>query len=261
MKNGQIEKFTRFSQFQSVEEFNRHVRGWLEEHARIFSKSERIALMYLSRYAVKVVGVANVKIGTLLKTINEEYNGNGISRSTMKRMIVKAKQIGMLITHELVRENGGQSSNLYVFMRRPEPPKPEKLNPPNKTTSLKTIKEIENRNELDHSYTSEKVPQPFVKLVKCFFDSFQNIEEYWRMTEIAAYKYVYEKNQALKLDVAIQSFKQTIRKMKLSNVKKPIAYYYSVVVSKFEQEFHRELDEIEQDGTKYYGSTFIKMTH
>ncbi|WP_241657769.1 hypothetical protein [Anaerobacillus alkaliphilus] len=115
----------------------------------------------------------------------------------MKRMFVKARQVGMIITHELARENGGQSSNLYVFMRRSEPPKPEKFNRPNKTISLKTIKEIENRNELDHTYTSEKIPQPFVKLAKCFFDSFQKIEEYWRMTEIAAYKYVFEKDHDL----------------------------------------------------------------
>ncbi|WP_241657770.1 hypothetical protein [Anaerobacillus alkaliphilus] len=48
--------------------------------------------------------------------------------------------------------------------------------------------------------------------------------------------------------------------MKLSNVKKPIAYYYSVVISKFEQESHRDLDEIvssDEEGTRYLSSTSI----
>lgn len=264
MINGQIEKFMKYSQFQSVEEFNSHLKQWLDEVGHKFSKSERMALKFLSRYAVKVVGVANVKIGTVLKTIHEEYNGNGISRSTMKRMIIKAKQVGMIVTHELSRENGAQSSNLYVFMRRPEPPKPEQLDHPNKTIHLetKTIKELENRKELDHTYTSEKVPVPFVKLVKCFFDSFQKIEEYWRMTELAAYKYVLEGNRELMLEVAIMSFKQTIRKMKRSHVKKPVAYYYAVVISKFEEAFQRELDEIDEEGTHYVsrGRSFLNGT-
>ncbi|WP_241657768.1 hypothetical protein [Anaerobacillus alkaliphilus] len=52
MKNGQIEKFRKFSQFENVEEFNAHLNRWLDEVGHEFSKSERIALKFLSRYAV-----------------------------------------------------------------------------------------------------------------------------------------------------------------------------------------------------------------
>lgn len=272
MINGQIETFARYSQFQSVEEFNRHMKLWLEEVGTDFSKSEIIALNYLTRYAVKVVGVANVKIATVLKTIHEDYNGHGISRSTFKRMIVKAKAQGILITHELTRKNGSQSSNLYVFTRypepvttQPEPPKYEKLNHLNKTINnkTKTIKDINKRNDdLDHSFTSERVPTPFVQLVRVFFDNAKQIEEYWRMVNIAAYHYLFEQDTKRKLDTAITAFKQMIRKFKTGTLKKPIAYFYKIALAKFAGYFYGELEQLshcDEDYTavKYRGSKYF----
>ncbi|WP_088034846.1 hypothetical protein [Evansella clarkii] len=117
MKIGSVESFREFSQFTSVSEFNEHVRCWLDVYGGRFTKGERVGLSRLLRYAVKVTGVATGRIGTFLKAIHEEYAGNGISRSTFKRMVVKAKEIGLLCVFELEREKGGQSSNLYVFQR------------------------------------------------------------------------------------------------------------------------------------------------
>lgn len=119
-RNGEIVNFSEFSQFQTVEDFNRHIRQWLAFSGSVFTKGELIGLTRLVRYCVKVVGVANMKIGTILRTIHEEFDGNGISRSTFKRMIGKSKEIGMLTVMELSREKGGQSSNLYIFHPCPE---------------------------------------------------------------------------------------------------------------------------------------------
>lgn len=253
MRNGQIETFAGYSQFKSVEEFNQHKKLWLKEVGTKFSKSEMIALNYLSRFAVKVIGVANVKIATVLKEIHKDYNGLGISRSTFKRMIVKAKSTGLLTTYELSRKNGSQSSNLYVFTRYPElssahsePPKQEKLNHLNKTINLKTKKnkDLNKRNdELDHSYTSERVPVTFVQLVRVFFDNAKQIEEYWHMVNIAAYHYMLEDDVKQMLDVAILAFKQTIRKLKTGRLKNPIAYFYTISLAKFANHFYLELDQ------------------
>lgn len=252
MQNGQIETFSHYSQFPTVEEFNRHMKCWLKDDRTNFSKSELMALNYLSRFAVKVVGVANVKIATVLKKIHEDHNGHGISRSTFKRMIVKAKAIGLLTTRELSRKNGSQSSNLYVFNRHPElssnlpePPKPEKLNHLNKTIELKTINNLNKRNHgLDHTYTSEYVPTSFVQLVHVFFDNAKQIEEYWRMVNIAAYHYMVEDDVNQKLDVAVVAFKQTIRKLRTGTLRKPIAYFYKIALTKFADYFYHELDQI-----------------
>ena len=68
------------------------------------------------------------------------------------------------------------------------------MNHHNKTINLSKTKNQENnkRNEeaieLDHTYTSDHVPQPFVQLVKTFIPTAKSIEEYWRMTVIAAYR-------------------------------------------------------------------------
>jgi hypothetical protein len=58
-----------------------------------FNKGELIGLKSLARFAAKVPGVANAKIGLVLKAIYEEYGEMGISRSTFKRMILKASEI------------------------------------------------------------------------------------------------------------------------------------------------------------------------
>src|SRR3954452_12576646 len=96
LKSGSIEGFERYSQFKSVKEFNKHVEMWLAVKNQVFSKGELVGLKRLVRFSAKIPGVCNAKIGTLLKAINEEYQGNGISRSTFKRMIIKAKEFGMI---------------------------------------------------------------------------------------------------------------------------------------------------------------------
>ncbi|TDL63963.1 hypothetical protein E2R56_26285 [Rhodococcus qingshengii] len=111
-----------------------------------FSKGELLGLKRLVRFSAKDPGVCNAKIGTLLKTINEDYSGNGISRSTFKRMIIKAKDLGILTTYETARKNGSQSSNLYSFIRFPqsEPPKAKKLDQPKETNTLLKTNNQEN---------------------------------------------------------------------------------------------------------------------
>ncbi|PWW26965.1 hypothetical protein DFO73_109131 [Cytobacillus oceanisediminis] len=249
LKAGNVDQFGGFSQFRNLQEFNTHLEMWLALHKDNFSKGELVGLKRLARFAAKIPGVSNAKIGTVLKAIHEDYNGNGISRSTFKRMIAKAAELGIFTVHETERKNGSQSSNLYVFNRFPksEPPKEEKMDHHNKTSNLsKAIKNQENtkRNEtgLDYTFTSDRVPKSFVDIVKYFFPEGKNIEEFWRMTKIAAYRNNRDQHQLL--DTAIHSFKQLIRKMKSSFVAKPIAYFYCILNKKLEELYFEELFEM-----------------
>ncbi|UCZ55218.1 hypothetical protein LGQ02_02925 [Bacillus shivajii] len=272
MENGQVTIFAEYSKFEDVASFNEAIHQWLDQYHDYFTKGEKLALTFLTRYSVKVVGVSNVKIATILKVIHEEYNGNGISRSTFKRMISKAKKIGMITTYTMKRNNGGQSSNLYVFqpysddggspsrksqsgqaqsyvperrLHTNEPPYQQKMNHLIKTKEYKTNKFINKRKEsLDHSYTSDDVPSTFRKLVKNFFDCADTIESYWRMVRICAYKNSYETDQNLMIDNAIKAFKQTVRAMKKKNIRRPIAYFYGVLHKKFEDVYMFELNEL-----------------
>jgi hypothetical protein len=262
MKNGCIEQFEQYSQFSSLKEFNTHMEMWLAIHKDDFSKGERVGLKRLVRFAAKIPGVCNAKIGTVLKAIHDEHNGNGISRSTFKRMIQKAIGVGMLTVHETERKNGSQSSNLYVFQPFPksELPKKNQLNHHNKTSNpLKTnIKKIKERKEtdssnhtennmnkpLDYTYTSDRVPYSFSQVVRYFYTEAKQIEEFWRMTQIAAYRN-HSENRTDLINIAVHSFKQLISKLKVSALHKPIAYYYGILNKKFEELYFEDLYEME----------------
>jgi N-acetylglutamate synthase-like GNAT family acetyltransferase len=260
IKSGKIDGFEQYSQFSSLKEFNTHMEMWLLEVKQELTKGERVGLKRLVRFAAKIPGVCNAKIGTILKAINEDYNDHGISRSTFKRMVLKAKDLGILTVYETERKNGSQSSNLYIFNRFPknEPPKAKTLNHLNKTNNpLKTNhKKDKERNEpslsnqavstihkaqpqeLDHTFVSDRVPQAFVQLVKCFFPDAKTIEEYWHMVQTAAFRFGCnkDKDNADVLSISILAFKQLIRKLKSTQVvKKPIAFFYGIVTNKFKE--------------------------
>ncbi len=157
LKSGAIQQFDGFSQFSSLKEFNHHMENWLLEYKHEFSKGERLGLKRLVRFSAKIPGVCNAKIGTLLKAIHEEYHEHGISRSTFKRMVLKAKEFGILTIHETERKNGSQSSNLYVFNRfsQNEPPKPEEMDHPKTINLSKTINQnINKRQETKRAFIS-----------------------------------------------------------------------------------------------------------
>ena len=119
IKSGTMEQFGSFSQYQTLKEFKDNVGQWLLDYKSEFTKGELVGLTMLVCFSTQIPGVCHVKIATFLKAIREEGQNHGISRDTFKRMIKKAKAIGILTVYETVRENGSQSSNLYVFNQFP----------------------------------------------------------------------------------------------------------------------------------------------
>ncbi|MFP7299056.1 hypothetical protein [Neobacillus niacini] len=256
LKSGRIEGFEQYSQFTSLKEFNTHVEMWLAVKKVDFSKGELVALKRLVRFSAKIPGVSNAKIGTILKAINEDYQGNGISRSTFKRMTMKAKELGIITIHETERKNGSQSSNLYCFNRFPksEPPKAEIMNHPKETNNLlktnhqKNNKRNEAPTELDYTFVSDKVPQAFVQVVKYFFSDAKTIEEYWHMVQIAAFRFECDQDKEDILSLAITSFKQLIRKLKsTTQVTKPIAFFYGILTNKLKEFYLHQLFEMKSE--------------
>jgi hypothetical protein len=252
IQSSSFDEYESFSEFESLQEFNRHMEMWLLKHKDNFSKGELIGLKLLVRFAAKIPGVCHAKIGTVLKAIHEEYHDNGISRSTFKRMVGKGKELGIFMVYETERKNGSQSSNLYVFQRFASsgPPEEEILNRPIETSNLsETEKEIKKRKEetppLDSTFVSDRVPRPFVELVRCILREARVIEEYWRMVQITAFGYELGEERDVILGIAIDSFKQLVRKLKLTNeVRKPIAYFYGILREKFYEYYSGRLDEM-----------------
>lgn len=112
-----IEKFSEYSNFKDLEDFNETIRNFLTLHKEDFTKSELVAFKRLVRYSAKVVGVSNVSINTLLAAIKLKDFSFGVSESTFHRMKRKAIKLGILEVKEVFRKNESQSSNLWVFKR------------------------------------------------------------------------------------------------------------------------------------------------
>ena len=119
LKSGVVQQFEHFSHFQSLTEFHHHMEMWLVDYKREFSKGELVGLKQLVRFTAVIPGVSHAKIGTVLKSIHAEYHDHGISRATFKRMLGKAKRLGILTIYETERVNGSQDRNLYIFNRFP----------------------------------------------------------------------------------------------------------------------------------------------
>ncbi|WP_144061526.1 hypothetical protein [Bacillus sp. 1NLA3E] len=119
LKAGNLEEFNPLSQFSTLENFLHDIEGWLFDHKHDFSKGELVGMKWLVHFSSKVPGVCNLPIGTILKAIHEDYYDHGISRSTFKKMLLKAKKLGIISVYETAKQNGSQSSNLYVFNRYP----------------------------------------------------------------------------------------------------------------------------------------------
>ncbi|MDF2039346.1 MULTISPECIES: hypothetical protein [Cytobacillus] len=255
MQSGNIENFKHLSQFKDIKDFNNNIEQWMIDIKGEFTKSELIALKRLIRYSAKIVGVCNAKIGTVVSATHEK-DGVGISRSTFKRMVSKAKEIGFLMVKETQRKNGSQSSNVYVFNRfissfeaSSEPPIEEKLNQ-HKTSNLSKSNNQNNniRTEevtleqdsqlLDASFVNEKVPVQFTNLVKCFFDDAKMIEEFWKLVTIAA-----KKNKITEdtLKTALQSFRVLVRKIKFSKVTNTFGFFYGILNKKFKASYLIEM--------------------
>lgn len=267
IKSAVIESFTEYSQFGSLKEFNNHFEMWMADKKRFFSKGELIGLKRLARFAAKVPGVANAKIGTVLKAIYEEYGEMGISRSTFKRMILKASEMGIFTVYETARKNGSQSSNLYVFNRFPmnELPDGDQLSHQYKTSipsetnieknnkreekaadeqssKFEDLKPVADKAPEEHLFVSDRIPCEFVNLVKYFYPTAKSIEEFWRMSMVAAYRHNYEQEADFLLSMSLDSFRQLVRKLKSKvKVKNPIAYFTGILNKKFQERYFEEL--------------------
>ena len=123
---------------------------------------------------------------------------------------------------------------------------------PSKTKTIKNNKREETahpqentKKPQDHLFVSDRIPKPFIELAKYFFPSAKAIEEFWRMTTIAAYKNNLENETDTILSLSLDSFRQLIRKIKTTaKVKKPIAYYVGILNKKFQEIYFTELFEM-----------------
>lgn len=249
IKQSNIENFKSYSQFNTIKDFNDNVEMFLADHKDKLSKGEFVAFRRLTKFMAKVYGVCNAKIGTIVAATHDKNDMGGISRSTFKRMVSKLMDMGILDVIPLERKNGSKSSNLYVLNRYEsvsiedeivsssesnEPSNEEQLNHPKTNNLSKTNNSITKRNKetLDSTYSSDLIPERFKSLVSCYWDDAKVIESYWSRVKMIAYKFNIVQDESTILGIAIQSFKQLIRKIKLSSVNDNMAFFFGTMKKK-----------------------------
>jgi predicted transcriptional regulator len=241
------ENYREYRSFNTLADLNEAVRQHLYFNASSLTKTAVTVLKTLSRYSCVVLGVSWLKVATLAKAIDK-------SEKTVRRALKLLDELNVINRIPTIRKQGGRGYDICVITTIDQSKmssrvesetvsksKDEKGFELEETLISKT--KIIRKFDLDHTYVSESVPQPFIKLVRCFWDDAKTIEEYWRMTLIANNK-AYDTNTLL--DVAITGFKQTIGKLKSGNIrKKPIGYYYGVVNAKLDDLYYDELYDME----------------
>ncbi len=229
MQINNIENFTSLSQFTSLKEFNSHMEQWALDVKELFTPSQYIALRRLIKFSCKHFGICTAKIGTLVKATYENNDMGGISRSTFKRAIAKAKELGLLKVHESTRQNGSQSSNIYVFNRyqsQDEPPKSEQLNHQENSQPSKTSNLINKRKaNFDHSYVSSNVPESFVNTVRPFFSRPKDIYKVYSKLTLAIRKHGTESLKISHINELCKTFKEAIYRYKNRSIKADIYGY------------------------------------
>jgi RNase P/RNase MRP subunit POP5 len=275
LRAGNIYQFKNLSKFKSVEEFNDHKKRFLQHHPDLFTRSEFIAFEVLSQYSIRVPGVANAKIETLVIACAGKQGG--VSRATFVRMLRKTKAAGILKVYKTYRSSGGFAHNVFVFQpfdsshetklthrEHPETPYESKedtiksdpetknlfLNLKNKDLNIRqenvsSTKQNSSKSprlqDLDHTFVPESVPQTFVQTVKPFFYRANEIYTFWQKACLAYEKCNFETPIEYLTSVVIEAFKTTAFYYKRKKIKSSfMQYYYGTLSGMFSAEKRRE---------------------
>lgn len=259
---GRIENFKDFSKFSSIKEFNTTIEMFLADHKEDFTKGELVAFKRLVRFSAKYAGVANAKIGTLVKVINEKLNGFGVSRSTFERMLRKAKELGILSIENTAKSKGGKGHNVYIFntidvlkerkltyCKNHEKPCESKVEGAffeGETSILfktSNIKTLNTRKEvpLNSTFTASYVPKEFIEAVKPFFGQAATIEDLWKSVYLDTKAISDIVEQETITYTAINAFKQAIRALKLGKIKTNLVRYFTGTFKKLMDQTYSEL--------------------
>ncbi|MCQ6264713.1 hypothetical protein M1K46_03405 [Fictibacillus sp. WQ 8-8] len=263
MVPGKVTNFKELSEFQTVKEFNESNKRFLEVHGEKFTKGELIAFNQLTRYSVKVIGVCNARIGTLVSACHEK---GGISRSTVERMLRKARKFGIISIHHTIRNKGGYAHNIFVFHRfdrliqekltdrqSPETTCSSMKNPDipaSETKNIETKEKIKTKilrkqpaysPTLDYSYLPDYIPRDFIQAVTPFFTTAAEICSLWQKARIVYKKLQMERPLEILVPVVIQAFKITVYQYKLRKIKSTFPqYFYGVLYGILTVERSRE---------------------
>jgi hypothetical protein len=257
------DEYTQYQSFASIDELNDTSYAYLDQFSDQLTNSTIDIFKRITRYSCVVIGVSWLKVRTLASILDK-------SEKTVRRALKQLETLHIIKRVPTIRPQGGRGYDIVVIQpqadaasmsTRDQSKIPHDIAPNKPLETLETTKlnnllnkrnNRENATELDHTFVNERVPEVFIKAVKPFFDNARVIESFWYRSNIAAWKNTVDDEDETKLNIALSSFRQTIRGLKFGRVRDKFAYFYRIAYRKFNAEYERELDEI----VEHEGLTF-----
>ncbi|MGM0877118.1 MAG: helix-turn-helix domain-containing protein [Bacillota bacterium] len=255
MEKLNYETIKKYQSFQTIEEMDQAVRGFLYKHKAELSEGTLSVLSFISKHSVKVVGVSFAKYEYIAENVN-------LSRRTVIRAVKVLEEKGIIKKVPTSRMNGKQGVNLLVIQAfEPIDSLKNNLSPqdvtqpvtPNKTENKQSSlceKQLKPTNvketpkpslhELDSSYLPDSISQQFIQATKPFFNTF-DIYGLWKRVLIAYNKINLQRGLDDVIDCIVHAFKQTVFAKKAGKIKSTFeGYFYRIVYANLIVEKRRE---------------------
>ncbi|MFV2047948.1 helix-turn-helix domain-containing protein [Metabacillus sp. YM-086] len=253
MEKLNYETIRKYQSFQTIEEMDQAVRGFLYKHKSELSEGTLEVLRVIWRHSVKVIGVSFAKYDYIAERV-------GVSRRTVIRAVNTLEEKGIVKKVATKRMNGSQGVNLLIIQSfasvesMQAPVSPQDVTAPvtpnkteNKLSSLCENKK-NNKNIIQQQTSSQdeinvlpnSIPKEFVQVVKPYFNAIE-IYKLWNSVMVAYNKMNFHQEIEFLVDHVIEAFKQTLFAQKLGKIHKSFeGYFYTVLYQLFVDESRKE---------------------
>jgi len=262
----------RFKAFESKKEMDENVKAHVFASGKKLHKNARAILDTIVRHSCSVYGVSWLGTDSLAEAVQ-------VSEKTVKRAIDRIISLG-IGRKEVVEFQGltleyfvlnkfdldlteewnedvdkvskGQSgentavSTLEAVSEEDEPLRNSKTQEPQDQETnnnvREDVKDENNDDTLDASFTPTNVPEQFVSIAKTFFPDAQKIYRLWHVVQSATKKLDV---LSVPIDTIVQSFKESVFALKAGRVRKTIeCYLYGTLLNKVNLSRRQQSDHV-----------------
>lgn len=241
--------------FQTIEEMDLAVRGFLYKHKAELSEGTLAVLHIIWKHSVKVIGVSYARYDYLAEQAN-------LHRRTVIRAVKKLEELGFIKKVPTARMNGKQGVNLLIIqkgesietLRNKKSPQDVTLPvTPNKTENKQSslceknnLKQYDkwsqepSLEELDSTYLPGTIHEKFVQATKPFFKAVE-IFKLWNTVVNTYTKLDLKWTLDHYIDIVIVDIKKAIFAKKMGRIHTSFGgYFYRALKQSLVEQYRRE---------------------
>lgn len=253
-----------YATFESVEELNHHVNGFRDKT----TDTEFKVLWFISKYAVKFIGAAHLKLATIAEGIE-------MSIKTVQRAIkslVELEAIKKVKTTKPIK--GGQGANIYQILpsydldvqaqmsKREDDEKPHDNSVIEPNSEKQTAFSLSSKSLKDfNTYTAPETDadtyysKPYRSVIKTVYQFVEDKKIASKMYGIylAQIKHIKDcYSQKTLLDTALSAIRTSFIATKGKAIKSITGYFNGVLNNKFDELYYQTLEEMWDENVQDY---------